>query len=114
MNTEFSNHIRLQLLNSSRQDPIDLMADPFVFQPIPQEDDGGLVYLCDHTFTVDSPTESELREFGFPRSCLVQLFTTDGRQLTIGTQRIPARVILSRHLQRSKLKVECRMKQSPL
>lgn len=116
---EFTNHIQVVLFNStsttiSSGGSYDFMADHFEFQPVASDDSGGLLYDCDKTFVIDTPDDAVLRKFSIPRTCMVRLFCCDGSSVALGTAGIPARVTISRQLQRSQLRVSCKMVTNPL
>ena len=94
--------------------PIPLYADPFTFQPTPTDSEAGLSWLCDHTFVIDTPSDSVLRTFSRPRHAILTLHATDGTTYDIGTITMPATVFITRHLQRSQLVVTCTMLTDPL
>lgn len=93
---------------------IPLYADPFTFQPTPTDSEAGLSWLCDHTFVIDTPSDSVLRTFSRPRHAILTLHATDGTAYDIGTPTVPATVFITRHLQRSQLVVTCTMLTDPL
>lgn len=116
---EFTCHIQVTVLSFSSTTisnggTYDFMADTVDFQPTPSYDDGGVAYNCNKTFVIDTPDEGTLRTFSIPRSCMVRLFGCDGREFVVGSAGIPARVLISRHLQRSQLQMTCKMLRNPL
>lgn len=116
---EFTGHVQVTIVSQasnviSGEGTYDFMADPFDFQPVPSDEGGGLLYNCDKTFVIDTPGEEALRKFSIVRSCMVCLFGCDRTRYIIGTADIPARVQISRHLNRSQLQVHCKMLKNPL
>ena len=116
---EFTGHVQVTIVSQtsnviSGNGTYDFMADPFDFQPVPSDEDGGLSYNCDKTFTIDTPGEEALRKFSIPRSCTVRLFGCSGTRYIIGTARIPARCLITRHLNRAQLQIHCKMLSNPL
>lgn len=116
---EFTGHIRVTAINLtsttiSGAGTFDFLADPFDFQPVASDDSGGLSYNCDKTFVIDTPDAETLRTFSVPRQALVELYGSDGSRYVIGTAAIPARVLISSHLQRSQLQMHCTMLRNPL
>lgn len=117
--TEFTGHIQVTAINLtsttiSGAGTFDFLADPFDFQPVVSDDSGGLSYNCDKTFIIDTPDADTLQKFSIPRQAMVKLFGSDGTQYVIGTAAVPARVLISRHLQRSQLRIHCTMLRNPL
>lgn len=115
---EFTGHVQVIVLSFtsttiSSDGIYDFMSDAFDFQPVPSDDDGGLSYNCDKTLVIDTPSDSMLRTFAIPRSCMVKFFSCDGREFIVGSSRIPARVLIIPQLQRSQLKISCKMLANP-
>lgn len=116
---EFTGHVQVTIVSQmsnviSGDGTYDFMADPFDFQPAPSDEDGGMSYNCDKTFTIDTPSEEALRKFSIPRSCMVCLFGCNGTRYIIGTANIPARCLITRHLNRAQLQIHCKMLHNPL
>lgn len=116
---EFTGHVQvtclLQNAHSVSGDGVyDFMADSFDFSPVPSDDDGGVYYNCNKTFVIDMPDAETLRKFSIPRSCIVKLFSNKGGSYLIGTNGIPARALVSRHLDRAQLQISCKMLTNPL
>lgn len=116
---EFTGHIQVTAINLtsttiSGAGTFDFLADPFDFQPVASDDSGGLSYNCDKTFVIDTPDAETLKKFSIPRQAMVKLFGCDGTRYIIGTASVPARVLISRHLQRSQLQIRCTMLHNPL
>lgn len=116
---EFTGHVQVTLINQtatviSGGGVYDFMADSFDFQPVPSDDDGGLSYNCSKTFVIDMPDAETLQKFSIPRSCIVSLFGNGGSRYNIGTVGIPARALISRHLNRAQLQISCKMLANPL
>lgn len=116
--TQFTTLLRLALVpedsSSGPASPIFLYADDFTFQPVPSDSDGGLSWLCDKTFVIETPSSDVLATFSRPRPSILTLKSTDGQTYRIGTPTIPATCYISRHLQRSQLFVSCTMLRNPL
>ena len=94
-----------------------LSADPFTFEPSMTEENGGVYWDCSKTFIVDIVDESIFNEMKAPRSAIVTLASAglpDARTYDIGTETIPAKVQLVRHLNKAKLVVKCKMLANPL
>ena len=116
---EFTSHVQVVLFDStsatiSGGGSYDFMADRFDFQPVASDGGGGLQYDCSKTLVIDTPDDAVLRKFSVPRTCYVRLFCSDGSTVTLGTVGIPARVFISRQLQRSQLEISCKMVTNPL
>lgn len=94
-----------------------LSADPFTFEPSMTEENGGVYWDCSKTFIVDIADESIFNELKVPRSAIVTLASVglpDACTYEIGTETIPAKVQLVRHLNKAKLIVKCKMLANPL
>ena len=94
-----------------------LSADPFTFEPSMAEENGGVYWDCGKTFIVDIAEESIFSELKVPRSAIVTLASVglpDARTYDIGTETIPAKVQLVKHLNKAKLIVKCKMLANPL
>lgn len=94
-----------------------LCADPFTFEPSITDENGGVYWDCSKTFIVDVAEESILNELKVPRSAIVTLVSvgrSGARTYDVGTEAIPAKVQLVRHLNKAKLIVKCKMLANPL
>lgn len=94
-----------------------LSSDPFTFEPSMTEENGGVYWDCSKTFIVDVAEESIFNELKVPRSAIVTLASvgrSDARTYDVGTEAIPAKVQLVRHLNKAKLIVKCKMLANPL
>ncbi len=116
---EFTGHLQVDPIDSSSAAGItvgsfNFMADQFDFQPVASDDDSGVCYNCNKTFVIDVPDTPVLNYFSIPRSCIVTLYGSNGDNYDIGTKGIPARVLISRHLNRAQLQVFCKMLKNPL
>lgn len=113
---EFSCLLMVSVLGGSEKSII-LCADPFTFEPSITVENGGVYWDCSKTFIVDVAEESILNELKVPRSAIVTLASV-GRlgacTYDVGTEAIPAKVQLVRHLNKAKLIVKCKMLENPL
>lgn len=113
---ELSCLLVVSLLGGSKKNIV-LSADPFTFEPSMTEENGGVYWDCSKTFIVDIADESIFNELKVPRSAIVTLASVglpDARTYEIGTETIPAKVQLVRHLNKAKLIVKCKMLANPL
>lgn len=113
---EFSCLLVVSVLGGSEKSIV-LCADPFTFEPSMTDENGGVYWDCSKTFIVDIADESILNELKVPRSAIVTLASVglpDARTYDIGTDTIPAKVQLVRHLNKAKLIVKCKMLANPL
>lgn len=116
---EFTGHIQVDPVDSGSAAGItvgsfNFMADPFDFLPVVSDDSGGVSYNCNKTFVIDIPDAPTLQYFSIPRSCIVTLYGNNGDTYDIGTKGIPARALISRHLNRAQLQIVCNMLKNPL
>ena len=116
---EFSCLLMISILGGTERNIV-LSADPFTFEPSMAEENGGVYWDCSKTFIVDvdiAADESIFNELKVPRSAIVTLASvghSDTRTYDIGTETIPAKVQLVRHLNKAKLIVKCKMLANPL
>nr|DAG22544.1 MAG TPA: hypothetical protein [Caudoviricetes sp.] len=113
---EFSCLLVVSVLGGSEKSIV-LCADPFTFEPSMTDENGGVYWDCSKTFIVDIADESILNELKVPRSAIVTLASVglpNARTYDIGTETIPAKVQLVRHLNKAKLIVKCKMLANPL
>ena len=113
---EFSCLLVVSLLGGSKKSIV-FSADPFTFEPSMTEENGGVYWDCSKTFIVDIADESIFNELKVPRSAIVTLASVglpDARTYEIGTETIPAKVQLVRHLNKAKLIVKFKMLANPL
>ena len=94
------------------------MADPFTFEPSMTEENGGIYWDCSKTFVVDIPDNDTINELKTARNAIVTISgisaTQDPVEYRIGTEGIPAKVQLIKHLNKAKLAVKCKMLANPL
>lgn len=113
---EFSCLLVISILGGTERSIV-LSTDPFTFEPSMTEENGGVYWDCGKTFIVDIAEESIFNELKVPRSAIVTLASvghSDARTYDIGTETIPAKVQLVRHLNKAKLIVKCKMLANPL
>lgn len=113
---EFSCLLMISSLGGTERNVV-LCANPFTFEPSMTEENGGVYWDCSKTFIVDIADESIFNELKVPRSAIVTLASVglpDARTYEIGTETIPAKVQLVRHLNKAKLIVKCKMLANPL
>lgn len=117
---EFSCLVGVSLIGSPEKRNI-FMADPFTFEPSMTEENGGVYWDCSKTFVVDIPDNDTINEFKTARNAIVTISdvsrisaTQDPVEYRIGTEDIPARVQIIKHLNKAKLAVKCKMLTNPL
>lgn len=116
---ELTGHIRLTPVAGTLPSPYsesgycDVMADRFEFAPMVDDGDGGVSWQIDESIVIDTPADVLLRFFSIPRQCLFTLYDSTGSGYTQGSRTIPLQVSMSRHLQRSLLKVSGRVTMDP-
>lgn len=111
---EFTQHIQLIPVGGSFTDPFDLMADrPFTVEFSAESDADGTFWQCDKTIVIDKPSAATLRFFSHARSCIVRVWDSSGTPYTIGTDGIPARAVMSAHLDTARLSIACQGFASP-
>ena len=113
---EFSCLLMISSLGGAERNIV-LSVDPFTFEPSMTEENGGVYWDCSKTLIVDIADESIFNELKAPRSAIVTLASVglpDVHTYDIGTETIPAKVQLVRHLNKAKLVVKCKMLANPL
>ncbi len=117
---EFSNLIGVSLVGSASVS-FQFEADEFTFEPSPTEENGGVYWDCSKTFVIEMPDSEALARLKIPRNAIVSLSRAHrmgiecaSNGIQIGTEQIPARVQISRHLNKAKLIVSCKMLTNPL
>lgn len=90
------------------------VATPFEFDPQKEDSDAGFCYNCDVSVVIDKPSEAILQQFAHKISCIVFLKDTDGGFIILGDVNLPAMVSIEPALNKARLKIECKMLQSPL
>ena len=117
---EFSCLVGVSLIGSPEK-WITFVGDPFTFEPSMTEENGGVYWDCSKTFVVDNPGNGMINEFKTARNAIVAISGVfhisapqDDATYRIGTEDIPARVQLVKHLNKAKLIVKCKMLTNPL
>lgn len=117
---EFSCLVGVSLIETPEKWEI-FMADPFTFEPTMTEENGGVYWDCSKTFVVDLPDNDTINVLRTPRNAIVTISdvshisaTENPVEYKIGTEGIPARVQLIKHLNKAKLVVKCKMLTNPL
>lgn len=111
---EFTTLLKVSPVGSTVSTSFEFLADFFDFTPTASDDEGGAAWNCDKTFVIDTPDEQALQYFRIPRNAIVTLMTSDRKTHDIGTDEIPARVHIVRHLQKAQLIMACTMLSNPL
>lgn len=112
---ELSIRIQVSPVKTMRKESYHFMTcDYFTFQPSLTISDAGSVYVCDLDLNIDRPYTDDMIDFSILRSCIVNFTDSAGNPITIGTDDIPAKVIISPYLNTAVLKIQCSMLTSPL
>ncbi|MBM6865869.1 hypothetical protein H6A66_11905 [Bacteroides caecigallinarum] len=112
---ELSVRIQVQPVKSMRKESYNFMtSDYFTFLPSLTTSSAGTVYVCDLEVNIDKPDTDDLIDFSMLRSCIVNFTDSAGNLIKIGTDDIPAKVIISPNLNTAVLKIQCSMLTSPL
>ena len=105
---ELSVRIQVQPVKSMRKESYKFMtSDYFTFLPSLTTSSAGTVYVCDLEVNIDKPDTDDF-------SCIVNFTDSTGNTIKIGTDDIPAKVIISPNLNTAALKIQCSMLTSPL
>lgn len=115
---EFSCLVVVSLLDGLKTNFL-FSSDPFTFEPTVNEENGGVYWDCSKTFIVDVEGNTVLNAFKVTRSAIVAISAKNraGSPDTvyrIGTETVPAKVQLVKHLNKAKLIVKCKMLANPL
>lgn len=112
---ELSVRIQVQPVKSMRKQSYNFTtSDYFTFLPSLTTSSAGTVYVCDLEVNIDKPDTDDLIDFSIIRSCIVNFTDSAGNLIKIGTDDIPAKVIISPNLNTAALKIQCSMLTSPL
>lgn len=112
---ELSVRIRVHPVKSMRKGEYQFMtSDYFTFQPTLSTSAAGTVYVCDLEVHIDKPDIEDMVDFSMFRSCIVEFTDSSGNPIKIGTEEIPAKVIISPNLNTAVFKIQCSMLASPL
>ena len=87
--------------------------DYFHLQMLKTNNNAGHLIDCDQSIIIDKPEKSVLQVFSFSRSCIVRLKDSQGKEITLGTEDLPAQVIIVPFLNVAKLDITCKMLNSP-
>lgn len=111
---ELSVQLVIYPITRMSQDVYRLTADPFEFNPVPEDSEAGRCFNCAKEITVDIPPDTILRDFSIGKFAIVEFRDTRYRKFQIGDNKIPAIVSLWPNLNTATLKIECKMLKSPL
>lgn len=112
---ELSVRIQVQPVKSMRKESYQFMSsDYFTFVPMLSISAAGSVYVCDLEVNIDKPVSDDMIDFSIFRSCIVNFIDSAGNPIKIGTEDIPAKVIISPNLNTAVFKIQCSMLTSPL
>lgn len=106
--------LEVKILSSNPSTSHNFIADDFVFTPVKNESPAGVLYDCSLELNITLPTKQVLDAYSYIRKCIVTLYTDAGTPIIIGTEKMSARVLISPHLNRAKLYINCNMLQSPI
>lgn len=115
---EFSCLVVVSLLDGLKTNFL-FSSDPFTFEPTVNEENGGVYWDCSKTFIVDVECNTVLNAIKVPRSAIVAISAKNRAGFPdtvyrIGTETVPAKVQLVKHLNKAKLIVKCKMLANPL
>jgi hypothetical protein len=88
-------------------------ADDFILDPLPTQTDAGTIFDASKDLTIETPPAAELERFSYPVKSIVVLRDTDGTKYTIGSQLLPATIILQKGIQKTRLYMVAKLLQSP-
>lgn len=112
---ELSVRIQVHPVKSMRKESYQFMtSDYFTFAPTLSTSTAGPVYVCDLEINIDKPMPDDMIDFSIFRSCIVYFTDSAGNPIKIGTEEIPAKVIISPNLNTALFKIQCSMLSSPL
>ena len=111
---EFVNTLCVRPLFLTEERTYTFDTDSFTFEPTSSDEDGGMLYNCDHVFVIDTPDKDTITFFSQPRTSIVTLKDSHQRPYHVGTEDLPARVYLQPHLNKTRLYISCKMLSNPL
>lgn len=114
----FSCLVSVSLLDGLKPNVL-FSSDPFTFEPTVNEENGGVYWDCSKTFIVDVEDNAVFNAFKVPRSAIVAISAKSHADILdtvycLGTETVPAKVQLVKHLNKAKLIVKCKMLTNPL
>lgn len=112
---ELSVRIQVHPVKAMRKESYEFMtSDYFTFVPTLSISAAGHVYVCDLEVNIDKPVPDDIIDFSIFRSCIVKFTDSTENPIKIGTEEIPAKVIISPNLNTAVFKIQCSMLSSPL
>lgn len=110
---ELSIQINVIPVKTMSQEAYSFLADEFTIDPVPEKSDAGIIYNCNKDIIIDMPSTNTISEFSIEKSVLVEFKDTRGKKYIIGTTDLPAKVIITPHLNKATLSISCKMMQTP-
>lgn len=110
---ELSIILRVKPVRKMKKEEYRFFADPFSFAPAIADSTSGKLFDCSKDITIETPDVDTLREFSISRYAVVYLRDSSEKNITIGSDEIPALVSISANLNTATLKISCKMLHSP-
>ncbi len=92
--------------------------DEFTITPNRQDSESGTIYEIDQDITIDKVSDKYANYFRFTRSVILELKLISPDPLKpkiyIGSVELPAKVVITTHLQKDSLNIKSKSYQSPL
>jgi len=105
--------IRISLVGHTNEKPYKFIANEFDITPTPSSSDSGTIYDCSKDVYINTPSRKVCSEFKADRKCIVTITDTNRKEIILGTTNIPSLVSICSYLNRSILKINCKMLRSP-
>ena len=110
---ELSINIVVTPCTTMRKESYRFIADEFSLAPTIENSSAGNLFNCSTDIVIDRPDKDTLQEFASGRKVTVQLTDTSNGKVVLGNNDLPAIVSICPYLNSARLKIECKMLQSP-
>lgn len=110
---ELSINILVTPCTKMRKESYRFIADEFSLAPTIENSSAGNLFNCSTDIVIDRPDKDTLQEFASGRKVTVQLTDTSNGKVVLGNNDLPAIVSICPYLNSARLKIECKMLQSP-
>lgn len=78
-------------------------AESFIYDPQENDQDAGVLFDCDKTFIIDTPSRVAISIFSYPVKSILVVSDTDGNKYPIGSIKMPGTVLIQKGIQKSRL-----------
>lgn len=110
---ELSINILITPCTKMRKESYRFIANEFSLAPTIESSSAGNLFNCNTDIVIDRPDKDTLQEFTSGRKVTIQFTDTSNGKVILGNNDMPAIVSINPYLNSAKLKIECKMLQSP-